>query len=158
MKLSWFPVDKACTGISKENPMSEFRRFDSAAGSGWRGHRSGTGHWGLRRQGSAQAWIVVKVSQGEILTVLLKDASKKHKSFIQFKTMKGLTYRWRYCSLNVHFIRHSFTECLYGKHLHKSHTPKRLPIISQNSVKSMGPEWWDLHPSGFFLLRALCWA
>ena len=124
---------------------------------GW-GHRSGTRYWRLR-WGFVQAWVLVKAFQGEILTVLnfLKDASKKHKSFIQFKTVKGLSYLWRCWSLNVHFTRRSFTKCLYGKHLHKSHTPKGLPIVSQKSVKSMGPEWWDLHPLGFFLLHALCW-
>ena len=85
----------------------------------------------VKRGGFVETSILVKVFQDGMLTALLMDTWKEHKSFSKCKNMKGWNYFWRYWSLEVYFIRNSFTKCLYGKSLHRSHMLKRLPNISK---------------------------
>lgn len=85
----------------------------------------------VKRRGFVETSILVKVFQDGMLTALLTDTWKEHKSFSKCKNTKGWNYFWRHWSLEVYFIRNSFTKCLYGKSLHRSHMLKRLPNISK---------------------------
>lgn len=114
-------------------------------------HCFGMRNWRVKRGGFVETSILVKVFQDGMLTAFLMDAYKEHKSFFKFKNMKGLNYFWRYQSLEVYFIRNSFTKCLYGKSLHRSHMPKRLPNISK--IHQVNGPW--ITGSSFFMLFCL---
>ena len=106
----------------------------------------------VKRGGFVETSILVKVFQDGMLTALLMDTWKEHKSFSKCKNTKGWNYFWRHWSLEVYFIRNSFTKCLYGKSLHRSHMLKRLPNISKIHQVN-GP--WIMGCSSFMLFFCL---
>ena len=106
-----------------------------------------------QRRGLCGGIDLSKSFQDGMLTALLMDASKKHKSFFKFKNMKGLNYFWRYQSPEVYFIRNSFTKCLYGKYLHRSHTLQSLPNTSKIHQVNAS---WIMRSSSFMLFCLLC--
>ena len=106
----------------------------------------------VRGEDFVEASILVKVFKMECWQLSSWMPIRNINHFFKFKNMKGLNYFWRYQSPEVYFIRNSFTKCLYGKYLHRSHTLQSLPNTSKIKVNAS----WIMRSSSFMLFCLLC--